>query len=199
MTIEKVRERLNNGEMLSEIFNFTDGQDCLIYKGEWNPGDDIIYIPDIDLNKIPIDRTLEKWTEDYGDEIELAISNMYTGRDFVMIADGDRDVAEKLFYYCDWQNPSSAIDEVLEDIEEQKEIKYVYEIINKIKEHNCYFNTELYNELFNLYAFFNHYIVKICIEKLAKELIDKSKYDEATRLLKEFQTIRDNNKLYKEV
>lgn len=199
MTIEKVRERLNNGEMLSEIFNFTDGQDCLIYKGEWNPGDDIIYIPDIDLNEIPIDRTLEKWTEDYGDEIELAISNMYTGRDFVMIADGDRDVAEKLFYYCDWQNPSSAIDEVLEDIEKQKEIKYVDEIINKIKEHNCYFNTELYNELFNLYAFCDHYIVKICIEKLAKELIDKSKYDEATRLLKEFQTIRDNNKLYKEV
>lgn len=199
MTIEKVRERLNNGEMLSEIFNFTDGQDCLIYKGEWNPGDDVIYIPDIDLNEIPIDRSLERWTEYYANEIELAISNMYTGRDFVMIADGDKDVAEKLFYYCDWQNPSSAIDEVLEDVKIQKEIKYVDEVINEIKEHNCYFNTELYNELCNLYAFCDRYIVKIHIEKLAKELIDESKYDEATRLLKEFQTVRDNNKLYKEV
>ena len=191
MTIEKVRERLNNGEMLSEIFNFTDGHDCLIYKGEWNPGDDIIYIPDIDLNEIPIDRPLEKWTEDYGNEIELAISNMYTGRDFVSIADGDKDIAEKLFYYCDWQNPSSAIDEVLEDVEEQKEIKQIEEFLDKFKKNSCHISVELHFDLFNLYGYCNHSVLKNRIEKMAKELIDQSKYDEAIRLLKEYQIVHD--------
>lgn len=191
MIIEKVRERLNNGEMLSEIFDFTDGQDCLIYKGEWNPGDDVIYIPDIDLNDIPIDRPLEKWTEYYGNEIELAISNMYTGRDFISIADGDKDIAEKLFYYCDWQNPSSAIDEVLEDVEEQKEIKDIEKMINLFKENDFHFNVEFGLKFYDLYEYCNHSILKNRIEKLAKELIDQSKYNEAIRLLKEYQIVRD--------
>lgn len=191
MTVNEVRERIYNGECLSDMFEFTDGQDCIIYKGEWNPGDDVIYIPDIDLNDIPIDRPLEKWTEYYGNEIELAISNMYTGRDFISIADGDKDVAERLFIYCDWQNPSSAIDEVLEDVEEQKEIKQIEEFLDKFEKNNCHISVELHFNLFNLYSYCNHSVLKSYIERMAKELIDQSKYDESISLLKEYQIVHD--------
>lgn len=44
--------RLKQGECLEEIFDFTDGQECLIYKGEFEVSDKIIYIPDIYLNKL---------------------------------------------------------------------------------------------------------------------------------------------------
>lgn len=49
MTKDELRKELKTGVKLEDIFEFTDGQDCLIYKGKFLPGiigDDICYISD---------------------------------------------------------------------------------------------------------------------------------------------------------
>lgn len=119
MTVNEVRERIIKGECLSNMFEFTDGQECMIYKGEWNPGDDVIYIPDIDLNEICINRPLINILNK--EEIENVLFDLYTGKDFMELADGDEKFAKRLFYYCDWQHPSSALNEVIDDEEDKKE------------------------------------------------------------------------------
>lgn len=119
MEVCEVRKRIYKGECLSDIFEFTDGQECEIFKGDWNPGDDVIYIPDIDLNGICINRPLINILDE--EEIEEIISCLYTGNDFMNLANGNEDIAKRLFYYCDWQHPSSALNEVLDDEEENGE------------------------------------------------------------------------------
>ena len=42
----------------------------------------------------------------------------YTGNDFIDLCDGDVKLAERLFRYCDWQHPSSALNEVTDDEED---------------------------------------------------------------------------------
>ena len=124
MTVKEVKKRILKGECLSDMFEFTDGQDCMIYKGEWNPGDEVIYIPDIDLNEICINRHLVKMLDE--EEIEDVLSCLYTGKDFMELADGDEELAKEVFDYVDWQHPSSALDEITadeqywEDEEEEK-------------------------------------------------------------------------------
>lgn len=113
MKVSEVKERIYKGECLSDMFEFTDGQECEIYKGDWNPGDEVIYIPDIDLNEICINRPLVKILDK--EEIENVLSCLYTGEDFIELADGDEELAKRLFYYCDWQHPSSALDEITAD------------------------------------------------------------------------------------
>ena len=55
VTKEQLKERLKNGEHLEDIFEFSDGQECLIYKGDFEVSDNIIYIPDIWLNELNVD------------------------------------------------------------------------------------------------------------------------------------------------
>lgn len=38
MTKDELRKELKTGVKLEDIFEFTDGQDCLIYKGKFLPG-----------------------------------------------------------------------------------------------------------------------------------------------------------------
>ena len=52
MTKEELRNSLHQGNLISELFEFTPGQECDIYKGKWQVSDEIIYIPDIYLNSI---------------------------------------------------------------------------------------------------------------------------------------------------
>lgn len=111
MTKKEVRERICERGCLSDMFEFTDGQDCIIYKGDWNPGDEVIYIPDIDLNEICINRQLIKILDE--EEINDVLSCLYTGKDFMELSDGDEELAKRLFYYVDWQHPSSAVDELM--------------------------------------------------------------------------------------
>lgn len=113
MTIDEVRERIYKGECLSDMFEFTDGQECMIYKGEWNPGDDVIYIPDIDFNGICINRPLIKILTS-GEIIKL-LNCLYAGKDFMELVDDNEELAKELFRYVDWQHPASAINEVLDD------------------------------------------------------------------------------------
>lgn len=146
MTVNEVRERIIKGECLSDMFKFTDGQDCMIYKGDWNPGDEVIYIPDIDLNEICINRPLIQILNET--EIEDVLYCLYTGKDFIEIMDGDEELAKSLFLYCDWQHPSSAMNEILEYIQESKEFN---ETDNKtvLPELNEYYDNDgdLYRDL----------------------------------------------------
>ena len=118
MTREELRNRLLAGETLDSIFRFRHGQECLIFKAEaFSTGDEILYVPDIDLNELPVDKDLSADVEGVFDVLEYC----YTGKDFIDLCDGDEEFAKELFDYVDWQHPSSAYDEVYAEREEDKE------------------------------------------------------------------------------
>lgn len=113
ITKSELRERLEGGETLNEILAFSAGQECEMYKADdFEPGDTVLYIPDIWLNEIPISRELDP------EELEEVLSMCYTGEDFMELCGGDAEKADRLFWYCDWQHPSSAVDELDDDDEE---------------------------------------------------------------------------------
>ena len=51
------------------------------------------------------------------EEIEEILDQCYTGDDFIEECDGDVEKAERLFWYCDWQHPCSALPEIEDDEE----------------------------------------------------------------------------------
>lgn len=107
MTKTELEQFLANGHSLEDAFIFTPGQECDIYKAdEFVPDDTILYIPDIYLNEINVR------TPPSEEEISEILSYCYTGEDFVEECHGDEGLAQALFYYCDWQHPSSALPEV---------------------------------------------------------------------------------------
>ena len=57
MKKSELEVRLRNGEIMDNLFHFRLGQDCYMFKadiGEAPDPDEIIYIPDVDLNEIPL-------------------------------------------------------------------------------------------------------------------------------------------------
>lgn len=103
---------LKTGASLDFIFCFSNGQNCLIYKGNFQVSDDIIYIPDIDLNDISINRKLSD------EEIENVIDHCYSGNEFIREFNGHIDIAEQLFLFVDWQHPN--IQDFLEGYSEEE-------------------------------------------------------------------------------
>ena len=103
--------QLQQGHTLNDLLAFGPGQDYEIFKAdEFYPRDVVIYVPDVFLNRIPLDRPITD-----PEELEEVLSQCYTGQDFIDECSGDVEKAQSLFYYCDWQHPSSAIDEVADD------------------------------------------------------------------------------------
>ena len=101
MTKRELRDYLKAGYFMNDAFDFGPGQDCEIFKaGQFKPGDEIIYIPDVEV-------------------IDEVVSNCYTGDDFLEQCGGDEEKARRLFWYCDWQHPSSAMDEGAVDDDEE--------------------------------------------------------------------------------
>ena len=116
MTKEELqRQIVEEQRMLETILPLSDGQECLIYKApDFSVSDEIIYIPDVWLNNLDI---LNGSDDDDGiSYAQRVVENCYTGKDFVNECGGDVELAERLFHYCDWQHPSSALPEV-KDIE----------------------------------------------------------------------------------
>jgi len=114
MTKTELRDYLKAGYLMADAFDFGPGQDCEIFKADcFEPGDEIIYIPDTALNEIPMDEPITD-----AEAIEEVLGICYTGQDFVDECGGNKDLAERLFWYCDWQHPSSALPEVDEEEEE---------------------------------------------------------------------------------
>lgn len=123
-----------SGETMDSIFRFRSGQEGMIFKAdEFSTGEEIVYIPDIDLNEIPVDIDLSVPKSLMGsvegkfrplnatEQADLALSYCYTGKDFLDLCDGNEKMARDLFAYVDWQHPSSAYPEVAEDYENEEE------------------------------------------------------------------------------
>lgn len=111
MTKAEIRAELLGGTTLNNLLPFGPGQDCEIFKADhFSPGDEVIYVPDVTLNEIPLDRPITEL-----EELDDVIGNCYTGDDFIDQCEGDRALAERLFWYCDWQHPSSAVNELIDE------------------------------------------------------------------------------------
>ena len=117
MTKKELEDKILLGTPLDECFKFTEGQDCEIFKADhFEPTDEILYIPDLSLNELygfviyynPIEAP---------EVAERFIHCCYSGKDFVDLCNGDVMKAKRLFDYCDWQHPSSALPEIDEDEE----------------------------------------------------------------------------------
>ena len=109
VTKERLRRHLEEGNCMDELLMFSCGQECTIFKADDIVFDDtIVYIPDVELNDIPIDRSVDCA------EIDFLLSYCYTGNDFLRECDGDAILARQLFDYCDWQHPSSALPELID-------------------------------------------------------------------------------------
>lgn len=115
MTKAELLEGLRNGSALKELLQLSPGQDCTIYKAEkFSIGDEVIYIPDMELNNITTGKSM------YEEDAEYTVNRCYSGEDFVDLCDGDDALAYRLWCYCDWQHPSSALPECEYDDEEDK-------------------------------------------------------------------------------
>lgn len=109
MKSEEVKSALRSGKTLDDIFQFREGQDCMIFKADaFERGNNIIYIPDLDLNEIVTDRPLT--------EEEIERFPMYTGNDFLTECNGKEDAARLLFSFCDWQHP--CITDIVTELDE---------------------------------------------------------------------------------
>lgn len=93
ITKECLRKELECGKRLKDIFSFSDGQDCIIYKGKFdlNNAENIIYIPYVFLNDIDIDTD---FLTEY--EIKNVLNNCYTTNDFLEEAKNHINLAESL-------------------------------------------------------------------------------------------------------
>jgi len=116
MTKKEAERLLLQGKKIGEIFDLVPGQDCMIYKGEWpddTSSEDIIYIPDIDLNEL----------DDSDVPVSEKLSLMYTAGDFLKEAGGNILAAKDLFDFVDWQNPNV---QDLMDCTDDDEAKEIY-------------------------------------------------------------------------
>lgn len=124
MTRVEVRNRLLAGETLDSILSggWRSGQECTIFKvsiEEYDAAgpDDIVYVPDLDLNELAVDDDLSVDIEGIFD----LLGDCYTKDDFIKECDGNEKMARELFVYVDWQHPSSAYPEVAADYEDEEE------------------------------------------------------------------------------
>ena len=108
LTKDELVQKLKAGTKMEDLFDFCPGQECDIFKTtQLIPGDKIIYIPDLNLNKIPTDRPAKD-----AEEIQWILGSCYTGDEFLEDCDNNWKKAEELFCYCDWLHPSSALPEI---------------------------------------------------------------------------------------
>ena len=100
MKIKELEEKLFSGMPLAKALPMIDGQECLVYKGDWDSleYDDIAYIKD---------------TQEYGDcrepfpveEIPDVMDCCYTKGEFLSACKGNERIAKDFFEWPDWETP----------------------------------------------------------------------------------------------
>lgn len=104
MTKEELREGFHQGFALADMLELVPGQDCMMFKAEnFRIDDEVVYIPDMCLNNITAYRPPEC------EDVQYTLDRCYTGRDFVELCNGNRELALRLFKRCDWQHPSTEL------------------------------------------------------------------------------------------
>ena len=79
LTKQELRLQLQQGHTLNDLLAFGPGQDCEIFKADkFYPGDVVIYVPDVSLNHIPLDRPITD-----PEELKEVFSQCCTGQDFI--------------------------------------------------------------------------------------------------------------------
>ena len=111
MTKKELEEKLLAGVTMDQLFDFCDGQECLIYKGEFEVSDEIIYIPDIYCNGLETETRVDV------EKIKKILENCYTGEDFVKECKEHVGVAKELFEFVDWQHPN--VEDLLETYDDE--------------------------------------------------------------------------------
>ena len=114
MTKQEIRNHLLAGENLDSILHFVDGQECMIFKVSMEEyescgKDEVVYVPDIYLNEIPVDKDLSADIEGIFD----VLGKCYTKQEILDECEGDEQLALELFEWIDWSHPSSALPDVL--------------------------------------------------------------------------------------
>ena len=113
MKKQELAQYLREGKCLDEIFFLKQGADCTIFKAdEFSASDDILYIPDMELNKINYFSSVKDEKE-----IREILDECYTGNDFMDICNGSERIAKELFSCVDWQHPESALLEVEDEMQ----------------------------------------------------------------------------------
>lgn len=116
MTKKELKEKLIAGAKLEQLFEFCDGQECLMYKQDsFEISDEILYIPDIMYYELVTERPITD-EEVHEKQIEWILHNCYTGEDFLSECNGHENVAKELFEFVDWQSPN--VRDLLETYEE---------------------------------------------------------------------------------
>lgn len=87
LTKDELIHKLQAGAKMEDLFDFRAGQECEIFKtASLIPGDKIIYIPDLSLNKIPTSRPVND-----PEEIKDILHSCYTGDEFLEECDGNTE------------------------------------------------------------------------------------------------------------
>ena len=106
MTKKELADALQAGKIMNDLFPFSPGQECEIFKSkDWTPGDHIVYISDMYFLRFyfkPI-KSLE--------DLEDILDCCYTGDDFLEAAHGNAELASEFWGLCDWQSPYTVADE----------------------------------------------------------------------------------------
>lgn len=101
MNKAELRQALLQGMKLTDLFHFTSGQECLVYKGAFRPGSqEIIYIPDLFVWDIDISEKLDP------DQVDDVVRLSSTSIDFMEECHNDPHLAADLFAFVDWQLPN---------------------------------------------------------------------------------------------
>jgi hypothetical protein len=126
MKKEELRQNLLHGKTLSDCFEFTQGENCLIFKSAtFENSEKIIYIPDVFLNELSkyVDNGISADSSEEANKIVDDILEVcYTGKDFIEECDGNVAMAEYLFCCCNWENPSTVHEDIIANLDEEKYI-----------------------------------------------------------------------------
>lgn len=111
VTRRQLARGLKTGMALRLLLTIRPGQGCEIVKAPaFEPGDTVIYMPDLWLHEIPTD---EPVTDTATRDCILDLT--FTGDMFLKLCGGDMGLAKEVFDYCDWQHPATALDEILRE------------------------------------------------------------------------------------
>ena len=118
MTKKYLREALQNGIHLSALLEIQIGEAEIFKADKFVEGEDILYFPDLWLIRVAKDQKIPAtWPQGFPargrvpdkDALEEVMSHCYTGDDFLKKCGGDRELAERVFNHCVWQDLDMAL------------------------------------------------------------------------------------------